>query len=182
MPKRKYTREIWKPITIQFFRNFYDISSIGKVRRLVGGTGTFVGKILKPFSQSTGYLRVWLYANCKRQEFLVHKLVAEAFLGPRPKGKEINHKNGIKTDNRAENLEYVTRGENVRHAFRLGLYSQEPPHYRGEDHPRHRITEKRVNLIRSLWPTVSQRALARRFGVSQRTVLDILKWRTWTHI
>jgi hypothetical protein len=51
----------------------------------------------------------------------VHVLVAEVFLGPRPNGAEINHKNGIKADNHYRNLEYTTQAENFQHALDTGL-------------------------------------------------------------
>lgn len=52
---------------------------------------------------------------------LAHRLIWESVFGPIPRGLEINHKNGVKTDNRIRNLEAVTRSENMRHAYRLGL-------------------------------------------------------------
>ncbi|MBS7559949.1 HNH endonuclease [Pseudomonas sp. RC4D1] len=73
------------------------------------------GKVLKPFpAKKTGYLQVSL---SKKERRSVHQLVALAFCSGFKEGLIINHKNGIRTDNRAENLEWVTHSENVAHGF-----------------------------------------------------------------
>ena len=81
-------------------------------------------KNLKPRKQyinSFGYCVVGLYENGKEYKRKVHKLVAEAFI-PNPNNKpEVNHINGDKTDNSVGNLEWVTRSENVKHAYDLGI-------------------------------------------------------------
>ena len=75
---------------------------------------------LKPSTVGAGYHRVGLYYLGKTHNRYVHRIVAEAFIGP-SNSQEINHKNGIKTDNRVENLEWVTRSQNNQHKhYELG--------------------------------------------------------------
>ncbi len=68
-----------------------------------------------------GYAHVSLSIKQRITHCYVHHLVARAFLPPRPKGTQLNHKDGVKQNNRLKNLEYLTPKENVRHAMRLGL-------------------------------------------------------------
>lgn len=78
-------------------------------------------KILKPMNHSAGYLAICLYENKKPKRFLIHRLVANAFL-PNPENKkEVNHINGNKKDNRLENLEWCTSSENRLHSYKHGL-------------------------------------------------------------
>lgn len=110
--------EIWKDI--EGYEGLYQISSLGRVRRIKGGKGTASGRILKSFANS-GYFFVGLYVNSKQKHIGVHRLVAEAFI-PNPDNKsEVNHINGNKHDNRIVNLEWVTPSENMQHAWRTGL-------------------------------------------------------------
>lgn len=99
----------------------YEVSDLGQVRRVTPGRKTFPGKILKPLSMGQGYLSVALVAEGAVFRRYIHRLVAAAFIGPCPDRHEVNHLNGNKTDNRAGNLEYVTRSGNVRHALDTGL-------------------------------------------------------------
>lgn len=78
-------------------------------------------KMLKSWEMKDGYMRIGLRICGKRKMYLVHRLVAEAFLGEIRDGLEVNHINAIKSDNRVENLEIVTPRENQLHTYKLGL-------------------------------------------------------------
>lgn len=129
--------------------------------------------------------------NCDRRHksWLVHRLVAEAFLGQCPSGIEVNHKNGKRSDNRIENLEYVTRRENLRHAIDAGLWIPKcriPPEkalHIGEKNGRSKLTEEDVRSMRIAHSGgEATRLLARRFDVSKSTVWNIVSLRKWRHV
>lgn len=102
-----------------------DIESIDHIRKRKNGRlDNRKGKILKPGIDSDGYLKVTLTNNGTRKSYLVHRLVALAFL-PNPESKPtVNHKNGIKTDNRVNNLEWATNKEQKIHAIKNNLCNQ----------------------------------------------------------
>src|SRR5690606_26581156 len=109
--------EIWKDI--KGFEGIYQASPNGYVKSL--GVRYNNGEvILKGGLTRSGYLTIVLCKNKKRYNKLIHRIIAETFLGLSE--KQVNHKNGIKTDNRLENLEWVTRSQNSRHAIDTGLF------------------------------------------------------------
>ena len=104
-------REQWK--IIKDFPN-YQVSSCGRIKNKKG-------IIMKPDNSNDGYLNIKLFNNGKRKGFRVHRLVAQTFI-PNPNNyPHINHRNGIKTDNKICNLEWCTPLENNRHALQTGL-------------------------------------------------------------
>lgn len=106
-----------KWITVKGYDGLYEVSNFGRVRSVsrVDSYGRHrKEKVLTPHDNK-GYMQVGLYKNGKMSWHFVHRLVAEAFIGIRPNGYEVNHIDEDKANNCANNLEYVTRTENVRH-------------------------------------------------------------------
>ena len=122
--------EIWMPI--KGYEGLYDVSNLGRVKRLerttensgtYSGYSTFKELILKPRENKKrhGYYEISLKKNKKEKRFKIHRLVALTFI-PNPDNKpEVNHKDGDKSNNCVDNLEWVTSKENKKHAWETGL-------------------------------------------------------------
>lgn len=122
---------MWLPI--KDYEHLYEVSDQGEIRSLshMASNGVkdilYKGRTLKPWLDGRkNYLMVMLSnSNSHKKRFLIHRLVAQAFI-PNPDNKpEVNHINGVKTDNRVENLEWVTSKENKEHAIKNGYYNTE---------------------------------------------------------
>ena len=117
--------EIWK--SVEGYENSYQVSNFGRVRTLdrfvdtAKGSRKISGQIIKEFNNIRGYPFVSLWSHSKSMPALIHRLVAQAFISNPDKKPQVNHKNGVKTDNRVENLEWCTSSENKIHGYRMGL-------------------------------------------------------------
>jgi hypothetical protein len=116
--------EIWRPVV--GFEGVYEVSDHGRVKRIMGGRGAVTGKILSLNRlNKKGYATVWLHKfinGVQVKKFMTtHHVVAAAFLPPQPTpDHQVNHKDGVKTNNCADNLEWVTNQENMDHSWRMG--------------------------------------------------------------
>jgi len=158
----------------------YTISNWGRIKRITPYKTTKVGHILKPKKDKLGYLQLALSQNNNRKTILIHQLVLEVFICSRPKGKQCNHKDGNKSNNHIENLEWITASENVKHSFDvLGRKS-----VCGEQHGNSKLTENDVYNIRKMYATglYSQHELARRFNVKVGAINPIVRYINWKHI
>lgn len=168
--------ERWLPVV--GYEGWYEVSDQGRVRRVKAAPGAQVGYILQPARMQIGYHMVTLSKNSSknRERKYVHDLVAAAFVGPRPKGQQINHKDGDKARSWADNLEYVTQAENARHASRLGLMP------RGTKNGQAKLTDDDVREMRRLRPSMPIRRLAARFGVCYAVAWNAVNRVTWKHV
>lgn len=159
--------EIWKP-TVDI--EGYEVSNLGRVRSFKQNCK---GLILKPRISRWGYQHVRLAINNDRKIFSVHKLVALAFI-PNPLNKPcVNHINGIKTDNRVENLEWVTYAENISHAISKGLIKQ------GEANYHAKLTDEQARYIRENPARLTQKELGREFNVPYQVIYYIQLGKTY---
>ena len=155
------------------------MSDMGRVRSERGARKTHVGLVLKPQRSTDGYPMVRLYHKPEKAKTVkIHRLVALAFLGD-PGSNEVNHKDGVKTNNTLGNLEYVTRTENIRHMRRIGLGKT----LRGTQVKNCKLTEDDVAQMKRRFlggeTTVS---LGKSFGVSQAAAWNITHGKSWSHV
>lgn len=163
--------EKWKPVL--GYENNYEVSDIASVRNVS------TGKILKPRLMPNGYHSVSLCVSGKCTRYTLHRIVCEAFLGERPYGHEINHKDGNKINNNLSNLEYLTPKENMHHA----IHTLKIQHVRGERVHTAKLTEKQVReIMGSLKNGGSTRRLAEAYGVAVRTIRAIKSGRNWSYL
>lgn len=180
--------EEWRPV--KDYESLYEVSSAGRVRSLdrtvrcgVRGNGlrTLPGRMLKPGDDTHGYPSINLADEThgrKRVFAKIHRLVAESFLGTKPTSAHVvNHINGITTDNRVENLEWITQRQNMQHAGRTGLM------LRGEKVTVSKITADDVRQIRSRRAAGEKlKSIAADFGIAESTTCQIAKGQVWKHV
>ena len=182
--------EIWKPI--KDYEGLYEISNLGRVRSLdkirnaaINNVSETVirGRIMKQKSDKDGYLSVKLtHPNSKGKHLRVHRIVATSFICNPESKPQVNHKNGIKSDNNAVNLEWCTLSENRIHAYNTGLQSSESK--KGELNNFSKLTESDVTYIKRnyIQNVTPYRIFAEKFNVNVCTIGAIIRGITWKHI
>lgn len=144
----------------------YIISECGKVFRN--------GKELKTRVTKFGYVQTWVTENSVTKYKFIHRLVAETFLPKPEQGYEINHKNGIKTDNNLSNLEWVKRQDNINHAWESGLYKK------AENSPNAKLKNSDIPIIKQLKSEgLSYNKIGKKFGVNHATIRNICNGSNW---
>jgi hypothetical protein len=168
--------ELWRPIS--GFEGRYEVSNLGHIRSMsFSGTGGKPRLLKQVRRRANGYLFVGL-GNPARYVFS-HTLVADAFLGQRPDGAQVNHIDGEKTNNTAANLEYCSPVENMQHARRLGLLSCR----QGEKNTRAKLTTADVLRARELVAGgAKQSVVAALLGVDQSAISRCVSGKRWSHL
>jgi len=172
--------DIWKDI--DGYEGLYQVNNLGVVRSLQRRVkskrhGTFLtvnGRIMKNRITVSGYFYSRLCKDCIHLNIYTHKIIAKAFI-PNPENKpQVNHINGIKADNRIENLEWCTPKENVDHAFDTGLAPA------GHRHHKSKITPTDLAQIKNMLSNgVCQTTIAHQFMVCKQTITNIKKKYTY---
>jgi len=163
--------EEWRDIPN--YNGMYQVSNLGRVRSFHNGRWGKRARprIMKPFPDRQGYVAVDLRDGCKN----VHRLVAKCFIKNEHDKKYVNHKNGVKDDNRVINLEWVTASENSMHAAKLGLKN-------GDRHGHSKINYQiACNIRQDRDNGMTQVAIASKYGISRRNVRSIISRNTWKH-
>ncbi len=176
-------QEEWRPVA--GFEGIYEISNIGRVRSYAR---PYMGwQLLKPHcsSNKVRYFHVDLCIAGSKKSRNVHALVAQSFIGAKPRGYQVNHKDTNTFNNRVDNLEYVTPSQNTLHASRMGLMKACRPlvYAHGENHGMSKLTDEIVIEMRQLHAAgMSFREIARRSQVCARTAARAIKGLGWAHV
>lgn len=166
--------EVWKDI--KDYEGIYQVSNFGNVKSL-GNEFSRKERFLKLSPQSKGYLTVVLQKNATRKMVLVHRIVAEHFIGNTESKPQVNHINGDKTDNSIENLEWVSHKENLDHAIKNNLT------LKGEENRNSKLKDVDVINIHSLLQKgITIKELSESYNVSYSTIDGIRTNRYWKHL
>lgn len=172
--------EKWLPV--RDLHGKYEVSSYGRLRKIArwtDGLHIYEHRLLSLEFNHWGYFTVSLTSEGKQRHRPVHRIVLEAFIGPATGENTVpNHMNGIKTDNRVENLEWTTARGNALHSYQV--LGQKP--MRGSEHGTSKITEADAIAIRDArFNGATLDELAKRHKLSLSTISMICLHKIWKH-
>lgn len=179
-------KEFWKPLI--GYEGLYEVSSLGELRRSAPGKRTWIGKIIKK-GIAKGYYKVDLYGHDKKHHtHNLHRLLALTFLGPPPTPLHtVNHKDGIKLNNRIDNLEWATKSEQMIHAYQNGLSI--PKYKKKGDGNQYRnilygsnLGIDNISYIRNNRGLIPQKVLAQKYNTSITTICSIQRCKSWEYL
>lgn len=164
--------EIWK--SVPKYEEYF-ASTTGKIKSTKQGRCL----ILRPCTDRKGYLQVCLYGKSKPKVVRVHKVIAWTFLNNLKYTElQVNHIDGIKSNNALTNLELVTPSENLKHCFRIGNRT-----HKGENHPYCKLSLEAVKEIRRLrkMTKLTYREIGERYGVGKTHIHQIITRKIWNY-
>ncbi len=187
------SREIWRDV--KGHKGYFKVSSKGRFKSVnriyidTNGISKKVnGKILKTRASKDKYIYATFTRGGNGYTELMHRMVALAFKENKKQYKEINHINGIKSDNRSVNLEFCTPKQNMAHAKKMGLVA-----YTGDDCPAAKLKTIQVKLIKEIiaWNRINSKNrndgftdywLAKCFNVTHSSIYAIRRGITWKQV
>ena len=169
---------------IKGFEGYYQVSNLGNIKSLIRDkimpNGSIIkcgNKILSQRKTNSGYYQTMLCKNGVKKFFMSHRLVLESFSINKNNLPQVNHINGVKIDNRLENLEWISRRDNQLHAYKLGLQ-------------KHAVGEMRGKVCKLKWVEVEEikalikmgvqnKLIAKHYKVNAVTISNIKTKATW---
>lgn len=168
-------------LPIPNFEDRYEIDILGNVYSMFDNVGHKSGRLKSNTVTPRGYVVTKLSINGKARDHFIHRLLMLTFRPIENSDKlQVNHIDGIKTNNSLSNLEWCTSRENIRHAWHVIKVSYVRC---GEDSSRARFTENDIREIRRLATTgMTQEAIGKIFNASQRVISKIVTRKSWKHL
>lgn len=176
------SQEIWKPVP--GYEGLYEASNNGRIRSLDrsvecsdGSTRTYRGRVLRLGVRSDDRKTVVFSKNGLTKTCNIARTIAATFLGPCPEDREVNHIDGDRTNDGADNLEYVTALENTRHAMALGIFNTS-----GSAHGNAKLTESDIREMRRRSANGEAPIdMKDDYPVNMSTIRAIIRGDVWTH-